>query len=468
MPARPRSASDDLLNRAAVSALASRKAMVTFFLLAVALAVAPQQREPVAPETAEHVACILAGADAEVGDEEDSERARRASILALAALSEAEAVDAVRALLTAPRAEFESYGWGGRLRTGCSWDHQIGLPVAEDYVANPLWLEDGPAGARRGRGIESFPREPHVIGCLLIQGWGEGSALVPELRALLRGTDRRSAGTEAARALGARRHPGAIQDLVAAVDGGHVGACAIVALSKFGPVADASVFALLRSGRSRIEEPVLWYVARHAARVPSDVLEGVAASLAGDHHRKALTALVQAGMRSEGLLLRELARGRSAQEPVAAERALAGLILLPGRTGPAFPTLLAIARDGSAASKTRALALRYVAESPAGVALLSELIRLAETPGDVMVRTAAARALGRLPAVRPTARDVALAIAASDAPDRVCIAALRSAVDCDPSAAMRTRLELISRDRKAPSAVRSEADSLISRTQWRD
>lgn len=105
-------------------------------------------------------------------------------------------------------------------------------------------------------------------------------------------------------------------------------------------------------------------------------------------------------MRSEGLLLRELARGRFAEEPVAVERALAGLILLPGRSGPAFPTLLALARDAEAAPRTRALALRYVAESPAGVALLSELVRLAETPGDVMARTAAAR--DRCCAQKPT------------------------------------------------------------------
>ncbi len=434
---------------------------MTFLILSVALAAAPdpspQQRQPIAPETAAHVQRILAGSVDE----------RCAAVRALAALNETEAVDAVRALLAAPMSEFESYGWGGRLRAGCSWDHQIGLPVVEGYVADPLWLEDGPAGARRGRGIESFETEPHVIGCLLIQGWGEGSALVPELRALLRGADRRSVGTEAARALGARRHPSAIPDLVAAVDGGHAGACAIVALAKIGPVADASVFALLRSGRSHIEEAVLWYVARHAARVPGDVLGGVAASLAGEHHRKALTALVQAGMRSEGLLLRELERGRLAADPVAAERAVAGLILLPGRTGPAFPALLVVARDAAAAPKTRALALRYVAESPAGVALLGELVRLAETPGDVMVRTAAARALGRLPVARLTVRDAALVIAASDVPDNVCIAALRSAVDCDPSAAMRTRLELLSRDRKAPSAARAEASSLISFTEWR-
>lgn len=167
---------------------------------------------------------------------------------------------------------------------------------------------------------------------------------------------------------------------------------------------------------------MLWYVACHAARVPGDVLEEVAASLVGEHHRKALTALVQAGMRSEGLFLRELARS-----DIVAERAVAGLILLPGRTGPAFPALLGIARDGSAARKTRALALRYVAESPAGVALLPELAWLAETPGDLVVRTAAARALGRLPAAKPSARDAVLAIVASDVPDNVRIAALRSA-----------------------------------------
>lgn len=82
--------------------------MVTLFLLAIALAAAPQQREPVAPETTAYVACILAGVDGEIGDEEGTERARRASILALAALSEAEAVGAVRALLAAPLTEFDS------------------------------------------------------------------------------------------------------------------------------------------------------------------------------------------------------------------------------------------------------------------------------------------------------------------------------------------------------------------------
>lgn len=468
MQARPADASDGALNRGASCAFVPRKAVVTLFILSVALAAAPPQREPVAPETAAHVACIVAGRDEQGRDEEGHERLRRASISALAALSEAEAVGAVRALLAAPLTEFESYGWSGRLSLGWSRDPRIGLPAAEGHVADPLWLEDGPAGARRSSGSESFATEPCVIGCLLIQGWGEGSALVPELCTLLRSTDRRSVRTEAARALGARRHPSAIPDLVAAVDGGHAGACAIVVLSKIGPVADASVFALLRSGRSHIEEAVLWYVARNAARVPVDILMEVAASLAGAHHRKALTALVQAGMRSEGLLLRELERCRLAADPVAAERAVAGLILLPGRAGPAFPVLLGIARDADAAPKARALALRYVAESPSGVALLSELIRLAETTGDVIVRTAAARALGRLPAARLMARDAALGIAASDAPDNVCIAALRSAVDCDPSTAMRSRLESLARDGKARRALRSEAGSLISFTAWWD
>ena len=90
--------------------------------------------------------------------------------------------------------------------------------------------------------------------------------------------------------------------------------------------------------------------------------------------------------------------------------------------------------------------------------------RRVDASDDLLNRAAS----GRLPAARLTARDAALVIAASDAHDNICIAALRSAVDCDPSAAMRTRLELLSRDRKARQVLRTDAGSLLSFTEWRD
>jgi hypothetical protein len=197
--------------------------------------------------------------------------------------------------------------------------------------------------------------------------------------------------------------------------------------------------------------------------MPDDVLAEVAQHLVGANARPALTVLVQAGVHGEPALLHQVHRGGDV-----AERAVAGLILLPRRTGPALPLLLAQVRDPSAPAKTRALALQYVGESPHAVGLVGEITRLAQESADRVVRTAAARALGRLPGSKVAARDAALQLLASDAAVSVRIAALRSAVQLDPSAEMRQRVDLLRRDRKAPLALRRDAEDLRWYADWRD
>ncbi len=428
--------------------------MITALVLAIALAAVPQQRERIVPDTAVHVQRILDGTLDE----------RLAAARALAALSEAEATEAVRQLISAPARSGPGRGWGGRLGTSCGQDDvRIGLPLAEAYLMARFWLEDGPPGARRSADIDSVGHHPTAIGCWLIERWGPGESLVPELRSRLGPSCPIALREDVARALGARGQPSAVPDLLVLLGDDATTGCAIGALDKLGPAADAGVVAALRRGSKSVQNSALWFLARHVARVPGEILCEVALGLAGENHRAALTVLVQANARAEALLLRQLERGGDV-----AQRAVAGLVLLPGRTGPAFTMMLALARDPHSASSTRAFALRYVAESPSGLGLSSELSRLAEAPGDVVVRTAAARALGRLVAGRTVARDLALRILASDAPINVRLAALQSVVQCDPCIDMRRRLEQLRRDRSTPRELRVEADYLDSVTEWSD
>ncbi len=430
--------------------------MVTTLVLAITLAAVPQQRQRIVPDTAVHVQQIFDGTFDE----------RRAAVRALAALSEAEAVEAVRQLIAAPTRPGWVGGHGGRLGTSCGWDDvRIGLPMAEAYLMDRFWLEDGPPGARRSTDINRIGHstDPSAIGCWLIERWGPGESLVPELRAMLGPSCPVALRQNVARALGARGQPCAVPDLLALLGDAATSGCAIGALARVGPAADAGVVAMLRMGNATAQGSALWFLARHVERFPGEILVEVAGKLDGEPHRAALTVLVQANARAEGPLLQQLERGGDVTQ-----RAVAGLVLLPGRTGPAFPIMLALARDPHTAPPTRALALRFVAESPSGVGLSGELSRLAEAPGDVVVRTAAARALGRLREGRVVARDVALRILASDAPVNVRVAALQSAVQCDPSIDMRRRVEQLGRDRSPPRELRDEARYLESVTEWCD
>jgi len=429
------------------------------------------QRTPIAVDQLFQVEEILHGG---VGERQEAARV-------LAGLG-AGAAEAVRRLLAVRAQEPKKLGArGGRLCSTRWEDTMIGLPAAEAYVMEPCWHEWGAVSGVPCLGSVNdidARTDARAVGCWLVQGWGKGNALVPELRALLAGSVDDAVRGQAAWALGARGDAAAVGDLVVLLSDARVGGRAAEALVDLGAVADSSVLAAWHEQRIRrtgeylardsasagtdhVRDRCLWYFAQTAARVPVSVLSELAEDLAAPHAREALTVLVRAGPRAEAALVVAAAR-----RGAGTTGALAGLVLLPGRGGPAFPIALAWARDGNAPARLRTLALRYVAESTAGASLLPELVALARSADDCVVRTAATRALGRMPGAPAPALEAAHALLAGADEANVRIAALRAVVQLAPNAATRQAIERVQNDRGEPRRLRNEAAYLLGTTDW--